>query len=390
MKKALLIAFLFVFGALGLQAQCPYISGAMINAADVGTPAGEGKSEFMAFTTGTSPLSVNGFSVGFGTTTAASTFTIDGATVTWQTLAVSPAITNSAGSITNISSGSIPANTAVVILNAANTISYDLATFGPSVYVLVYAAPSSGVSGYNASGNFANKSSPSALRYFRISAGACNNVVSYDRNDAAFSNADGAGAKWDAAGTITFANTGSSGAVLPINLLHFDVQKYLEKAQINWVTSGNSTEAYFEIERSNNGILFSKIAAIPFKKDNINALKEYSYVDNQATNGQYFYRIRMIDIDGSASFTPTQKISFEQGQTITTNLYPNPVQNQLYLNNLGGFTAAIISDFMGKKIGEQKLLIGNNKIELGHLAKGFYVVQIISATGIENHKIIKE
>ena len=178
--------------------------------------------------------------------------------------------------------------------------------------------------------------------------------------------------------------------MLPINLLSFTVQKYGQEAQINWATSGNSTEEYFEIERSNDGISYNKIAAIPSKKDNNNAVREYSFIDKQTTLGLHFYRIKMIDIDGSSSYSPTQKISFENNSSQQTTVYPNPVQNQLAFNNNKDFTTAIIVDYIGNKVLEKTVLAGNNNIELGHLPKGFYVLHLVSNSGIENHKIIKE
>ena len=90
------------------QAQTPYIIGALVDAANVGTPSGEGKSEFVAFRTGSSSLALNAFTIGYGTSAAATTFRLDGPTITWQPLS-GTFISNSAGTITNITSGSIPA-----------------------------------------------------------------------------------------------------------------------------------------------------------------------------------------------------------------------------------------------------------------------------------------
>ena len=268
-------------------------------------------------------------------------------------------------------------------------MSYDLKTFGTDVYVLPYNAGAGAprVVGFTVGGIFAN--SGGTLRYLRIRQGAsCRDTVSY--LPSSLPGADGGGAKWTAAKVITYVNSGSSGAVLPINLLSFDVQKYLEQAQIKWVTSGNSTEQYFEIERSNDGVIYSKIAVVPSKKDNNGTVKEYSFSDKQTTSGEYYYRIRMIDVDGSSSFSPTNKISFENISMQQTNLYPNPVNNQIFFTNTKDFTTAIIVDFMGKIILQQTVQTGNNILELGNLPKGVYLLQLKSSTGIENHKIIKE
>ncbi len=386
-----LFSFLIVLFSNALFGQCPFIRGAMIDASNAGTPTGEGKNEFIVFTTGTSALPITGFSVGYGNTTAANNFTIDGATVTWSALAVSPAITNSAGSITNITSGSIPANTPVVILNNQNAISYDLAAFGSNVYVLVYST-GTGVSGYASGGNFANKSSPAGLRYFRVTAGACNNVVSYDKNDAAMSSSDGAGAQWDATGTITFYNTGSSGAVLPIQLTHFSGNLSNGYSSLQWRTSGNSTAQSFEIEKSIDGNGYSKIGTVSAQIESSIAEKSYEYTYQNFGSKNCFYRLRTIDIDGTANYSPTLKLKGGNDETpVNSSVYPNPFTNELRLNvySTNGFSEMQLFDFMGKKHLQQTLQAGENIINVAEMPAGFYFVHLKSATKTETFKVWK-
>ncbi|MFA6151056.1 MAG: T9SS type A sorting domain-containing protein [Chitinophagaceae bacterium] len=387
MLKIVATIFILFFG-ISSQAQCPYISGALMDAADVGLPAGEGKNEFIAFTTGSSSLAVNTFSVGYGTTTAANDMTIDGSTITWQTLAVSPAITNSAGTITNITSDSIPANTPVVILNSNNTISYDLATFGPNVYVLVYSSAGAGVSGYFASGRFANKSAPSGLRYFRVTAGACNNVVSYDKNAAGYSSIDGAGAKWNSSGSITYINTGSSGIVLPVNLISAKAYKEQEKTILEWKTSGNSSAVYFEIEKSKDGGWYRNLGIVNANPEHTIAEKAYSFIDQEESQGINLYRIHLIDFDGSQSYSPVLQLR-ERSQDGRTKIYPNPVLNELNIQNTNGeLVSFCIYDLMGRLALHQNLTSGENVIDVAALASGTYMLKLNGNAKPESFKII--
>lgn len=387
----IVVTLSFLFFSIISSAQCPFISGALMDAADVGLPAGEGKSEFIAFTTGSSSLAVNAFSVGYGTTTAATDLTIDGTTITWQTLAASPAITNSAGTITNITSGSIPANTPVVILNSNNTISYDFATFGPIVYVLVFST-GTGVTGYLAGGRFANKSSPSGLRYFRVTAGACNNVVSYDKNATAYSSIDGAGAKWTSAGVITYINTGSSGIVLPVNLIGAKAYKENNKTILKWETAGNSSAVYFEIEKSLNGSSFTKVGEVIAESAQFVDAKAYSFKDEDVNDQAVFYRLRLVDKENSYSFSPVMRVAPVEWQSSgKSRIFPNPASSQIFIEtvNTDNYNY-VIKDFSGRVLADNNFSGGSASINIETLPSGFYFLQLIGSGDIETHKIIKE
>lgn len=389
MKKGLLIAITFILCGINAKSQCPYIAGVLADASNVGTPTGEGKNEFVIFNTGSSSINVNTIFISYGTTTTSTAFSIDGAAVpnVWVAPTTPGLLTNSAGTITQVTTGSIPANRNVVVISKDNAVNYNFQAFGADVYVLSYDQALAGVSGFLTAGRFPNTGATD--RYFRINqGGVCNDTVSYIP-DSLFGG-DGAGVVWDASGIPNYQNTGASGVILPIELLSFEAKKHFNTASIKWTTSGNSTEKYFEIERSNDGIVYNKIAEIPSKKANNGTAKEYSFSDKQTTSGEYYYRIRMIDVDGSSSFSPTNKISYENNSLQQINLYPNPVNNQLFFSNTKGFTAAIIVDFLGKIILEQTVQTGNNILELDNLAEGVYLLQLKSSTGIENHKIIKE
>lgn len=386
----IVVTLSFLFLSIISSAQCPFISGALMDAANVGTPTGEGKSEFVAFTSGTSALAVNAFSVGYGNTSAATDLIIDGATITWQVLGGTPAITNSAGTITNITSGSIPANTPIVILNSDNTISYDLATFGPNVYVLVYSTSGTGVSGYLATGRFANKSSPSGLRYFRVTAGTCNNVVSYDKNAAAYSSIDGGGAKWTSAGVITYINTGSSGVVLPVNLIGANAYKENGKTILKWETAGNSSVVYFEIEKSIDGGLYRNLGIVNANPEYTISEKAYSFIDQEGLTGINLYRIRLMDFDGTQRYSPVIQLK-EWSLDGSTKIYPNPVLNELNIQNTSGSLFSFsIYDLMGRLALHQNLSIGENAIDVTALSYGTYILKLNGNPEPEFFKIIKE
>jgi hypothetical protein len=389
MKTGLLTLIGIAFGSLNSSAQCPYIKAALVDASNAGSPSGEGKNEFIIFNTGSSSIPVNSILLSYGTSTTSTSFSVDGASLPsiWVSPTSSGLMSNSGGTITHISSGSIPANRNVVVISKDNAISYDFQAFGTDVYVLSFDQTLPGVSGFLSLGRFPNTGA--AERYFRIHQGAlCKDTVSYIP-DSLFGG-DGAGVVWDASGIPNYQNTGGSGVILPIALLHFDAKMIANTLQLTWATSDRSSARLFEIEKSKDGILYNAISTIDASKNTETNKKEYTYTDKTKNHGDVFYRLRMIDFEGNASFSPTHKNSIENCSTGQTYLYPNPIHNQLFVTNTKGFTAGNIIDFMGKRILEQRLKPGNNTLELSELPKGVYWLQLKSSTEIENHQITKE
>jgi hypothetical protein len=89
---------------------------------------------------------------------------------------------------------------------------------------------------------------------------------------------------------------------------------------LEWSTSFEQNAKNFEIERSSNGINFSKIGTVQ-AIGNSSVQHDYSFTDNNL-NPLNFYRLRMNDQDGR------YKIS-----NVVLIKYSNNYQNMMVLNN---------------------------------------------------------
>lgn len=383
---------LFLFFCLDSDAQCPYISGALIDADASGAPTGEGKNEFVAFNTGGSSVAANTVFISYAISTTTTNFSLNGTLTSpsiWTSLVSPSLITNSSGTITVVSStGTIPANKNVVVIASTNTISYDLKTFGTDVYVLPYniAAGSPRVVGYTAAGNFAN--SGGTNRYFRISVGLCRDTVSFIPSS--LPGADGGGAKWNSAGVITYYNTGSSGAVLPVNLISAKAFKEKEKTILEWKTAGNSSAVYFEIEKSLNGSSFTKVGTVIAESAQFVEAKAYSFKDEDVNDQAVFYRLRLVDKDNSHSFSPVMRL-VERQSSGKSRIFPNPASSQIFIETVNNDNYNyVIKDFSGKVLAGNNFSGGSASINIETLPSGCYFLQLIGSGDIETHKIIRE
>jgi hypothetical protein len=124
--------------------------------------------------------------------------------------------------------------------------------------------------------------------------------------------------------TITLLNM----FALPLTLLEFNAALNGNIVNLYWkVTDERNVEKY-EIERSTTGNFFAGIGTV--NAVNSSLVISYRFNDgNVAPDGDYFYRMRMVDFDGKYSYSPVVRISFRNGVPVV-NAFPNPVINKTF------------------------------------------------------------
>lgn len=112
---------------------------------------------------------------------------------------------------------------------------------------------------------------------------------------------------------------------LPIELISFTIIEIPDSVLLKWETKTEINSYGFDVEESiNNNKNFKKIGFVE-GSGNSNSLKEYRFSHSITKNGNYFYRLKLIDNDGS--FEYSNIINIELNDVITDyilDLYPNP------------------------------------------------------------------
>lgn len=116
---------------------------------------------------------------------------------------------------------------------------------------------------------------------------------------------------------------------LPVKLRYFVGWKGPDYNLLRWVTSFEKENAFFEIERSEDGVNYSTIGSV---QGNLNSTsdQQYSFKDPNPVKVSY-YRLRQIDINGRSTYSRIVSISRENYYTLKA-LFSNPVRNSLKLN----------------------------------------------------------
>jgi hypothetical protein len=128
----------------------------------------------------------------------------------------------------------------------------------------------------------------------------------------------------------SFAYSKPASATLPVKLTSFDTKLNDSKVQIDWTTAEEMNFSHFVIERSTNGTDYKEIAMI--FADEAGGKNAYEYGDNVNKNasGLIYYRLKMIDRDGTAKYSAVRIVKLNvSSATATISAYPNPVTNEL-------------------------------------------------------------
>ncbi|RZK60953.1 MAG: T9SS type A sorting domain-containing protein [Hymenobacter sp.] len=126
---------------------------------------------------------------------------------------------------------------------------------------------------------------------------------------------------------VTFT-IGANATPLPVVLTAFSAQAVRNRdALLTWTTAAETNNHHFDIERSFDGNTFAKIGQLAGHGTTA-AATTYALTDAgvaaQAA-GPVYYRLRQVDADGNATFSPVRSLRFAQLPTAQLSLFPNPV-----------------------------------------------------------------
>jgi Secretion system C-terminal sorting domain len=197
----------------------------------------------------------------------------------------------------------------------------------------------------------------------------CGASISYFIN--AYSNPNGNGSLCSDV-TATIITPPFFPPVLPIVLKNFEVFTSDSYAKLFWLTSSESNNDFFTIERSTDG---KKFVAVQDIKGAGNSSIELSYewVDQNFLGGSIYYRLKQTDYDGKYSYSNTIKVRTEIRSE--TKVYPNPT-TQVVTVSAPSHNTLQIMDVFGKSLINQDLSEGLNTIDVVDLPDGILIFKI--------------
>jgi len=186
-----------------------------------------------------------------------------------------------------------------------------------------------------------------------------------------------------------FAVTIAPSPPLPISLTQFDAIAGQCAINLSWSVAAAKDFSRFEIERSGTGSNFLKIAEVAY----LEQVQRYSY--NDAIEGNYFYRLKMIDKDGSAKYSPVRRTTVSCGNYAV--VYPNPFSTQVAIDyhaeGPGSVTLAAY-DITGKYLFSRTYNtqdgLNSIKTDMSAYVDGIYVLHIFNNYIHEQFMVVKK
>jgi hypothetical protein len=179
---------------------------------------------------------------------------------------------------------------------------------------------------------------------------------------------------------------------LPVKLVYFNAAQQGSSALLQWATSEEINNSYFEIERSNDGVTFSPIQKIDATNSNSNQLTKYSAIDYTPLPGNNFYRLKQVDIDGKVSYSSIVEISFSESTSL--KVFPNPAtQNKITVHySLGSIKTIAVYSLANKLMLMHNLnnVSGYQQLDISTLAKGVYIIKLAGDKGNQSVMFTKQ
>lgn len=166
--------------------------------------------------------------------------------------------------------------------------------------------------------------------------------------------------------------------VLPVTLANFDAQNLENQAHLTWSTMDETNSSHFEIQRSANGHNWAVIETVPATSES-QTKTTYNALDRSPLSGENFYRLKMVDADGTFAYSSINRLFFD-GQRFAT-FYPNPVGEQLSLGEkvLTNAVSIKLVNQSGRQVFETSKPAA--VIKTGHLNAGIYILQVVQKDG---------
>ena len=160
-----------------------------------------------------------------------------------------------------------------------------------------------------------------------------------------------------------------------------------EQVDLRWSTSSEVNNESFAIQRSKEGEFWETIGA---KKGNgtTQQVSTYSFTDTKPHLGTSYYRLVQKDTDGKTSFSNVVSIGDNDSWNFT--MYPVPARDEV---SLVGVEGKIESIYAMTNLGTKQAMKwintnGSYTVDCKSLAKGSYLLQVSTTSGVQTRKLI--
>lgn len=145
---------------------------------------------------------------------------------------------------------------------------------------------------------------------------------------------------------------GALTAPLPITFSAVNAYRQNKNITIEWKAENERNVKQYEVERSADGLRFTKAITVAAKLNNGGSIN-YDWLDINSFQGNNYYRVRSIDLNGEVQYSAIVKVSADEAITQVT-AFPNPLTghniNLLFVNQPKGTYSVRLINGAGQAI----------------------------------------
>jgi hypothetical protein len=195
---------------------------------------------------------------------------------------------------------------------------------------------------------------------------------------------------------VSPGNPTSQCGVLPITLSLWNGVYKNNKTYLSWQTDAGINFSHFVVERSADGVHYSSLGQVA-ATTSAALILQYSFVDIAPAGGLNYYRLKMVDVDGSYKYSVILTIRTDaKGFSVTAS--PNPFTHQVVISIESATDETVhfrVYNSDGKLVWRKtsSVTAGTNAQyfnELQSLPKGIYFIKVNKQNTVAELKLIKQ
>lgn len=132
---------------------------------------------------------------------------------------------------------------------------------------------------------------------------------------------------------------------LPVELLGFEAVASMYRVDLEWLTAFEQGSSHFVVERSNDAQHWTDLLSISAIGESAHPTA-YDAQDRSPLHGLSFYRLRMIDIDGSFKHSAIKQVDMRRPHAVA----PNPARGAFTVFDVPAGASIDLIDALGRSI----------------------------------------
>ncbi|MGN6294388.1 MAG: T9SS type A sorting domain-containing protein [Chitinophagaceae bacterium] len=178
---------------------------------------------------------------------------------------------------------------------------------------------------------------------------------------------------------------------LPITLSQFRATNRDCGVYLNWKVETADMFSHFIVERGTDGVSFSSLASISYEAYR----QSYYYEDVNPGNGKWYYRLKLVDLDGTAKYSSVVEGRVDCQLNNKLIVYPNPIGSAVNVSSSKAVKKLVVVALTGVVVTQQEynqsqpglLQLQTSKL----MAAGTYVLQVWNQDGtVQYVKLLKQ